>query len=347
MGVSGQRSDAQPGDEAREGRCSPTPGQDAELGQAHPDEQLIQATERPGRAAREEKIEGLGQRPPGHHQQGERHHAADGKRRAPPKARYGERGQRAAERRADRVPGRVGRERGAAPAVGCVLGHEHRDARNRAADADAGQRTQREQLAETARRHRAEHAGSGNQDGHEDDSAPAENVGARREEERACGHADEPRAEELSELRIRQVPCGLDARGRERHRQDVEAVEHVEGDAERDGERLEGAQRALRHRLSYVVVIHPRRPPHLAAAPGIMMPQTSMRADDPHPERDGDCGERTHSRDPLAQHDRPECRAEHDRGLPDRGNRGHRRARHRPQRQCVRGDRARPAQCGA
>src|SRR5947208_17107389 len=34
-------------------------------------------------------------------------------------------------------------------------------------------------------------------------------VGARREEERACGHADEPRAEELSELRIRQVPCGL------------------------------------------------------------------------------------------------------------------------------------------
>src|SRR5205823_10157781 len=49
----------------------------------------------------------------------------------------------------------------------------------------------------------------------------------------------------------------LDARGRERHRQDVEAVEHVEGDPERDGERLEGGQRALRHRLPYVVVIHP------------------------------------------------------------------------------------------
>src|SRR6266404_2479172 len=56
-----------------------------------------------------------------------------------------------------------------------------------------------------------------------------------------------------AKLTIVQVPIRLDARGRERHRKDIESVQHIEANAECDHGQLEGRDRALREPALHVL----------------------------------------------------------------------------------------------
>jgi hypothetical protein len=58
--------------------------------------------------------------------------------------------------------------------------------------------------------------------------------------------SDEAGTQQRAKLTIEQMPVRLDARGRERHRKNVESVQHVESDAERDYSHLKGCDCALR-----------------------------------------------------------------------------------------------------
>ena len=224
-------------------------GQDAQHRRAHPLEQRIQPAQRLRRAARDQEIERLRQPTRGDQQQCQRHRTTNRKGRTPAVARNGHCGQRAADGRADRVAGCIGSEGRAAPSVRGILGHDDRSAGDRAADPDAGQGPQRQQIREAACGRGKQHSESRDHPRQEDDPAPAPVVGARCQKQRAQSHADETGAQQRPELRILQAPRGLDARGGEGHRENVEAVEHVESDAHRDGGELKRGERPVRDPL--------------------------------------------------------------------------------------------------
>ena len=70
---------------------------------------------------------------------------------------------------------------------------------------------------------------------------------------RADAHADETCAEQVTELAVGEVPVCLDARCGERHGEDVKAVQHVETDADADGDNLKRRQWPLGHAALQVI----------------------------------------------------------------------------------------------
>ena len=213
-------------------------------------QQRVDPLERGRRTPREQKFERFGQPVPRDRKQNERQRTADCKRRSPAEAVDGERGENAADGRSDGVARGIEAECDAAPALRCVLRDDHGDARDRAADTDAGEDAQHQQLHEAGGGCRCHHAERCDRDRQQHDRAPAEAVRPGRHGERADAHADEPGAQQIAELAVGEVPVRLDARCGKGHRQDVEPVEHVEADAHADRDQLESASTVLRPRVS-------------------------------------------------------------------------------------------------
>ena len=124
-------------------------------------------------------------------------------------------------------------ERGAAPAWR-IFGGDGDDARDRAAEAETGEETERHQLPHRLCPHRPKREHGKQNDRDEEYGAAAVAIAERTEQNRTDQPAEQPDPEHRAELRLRHVPGVSNHRRDKCDRLGVEAVHHCDREAERD-----------------------------------------------------------------------------------------------------------------
>ena len=154
-------------------------------------------------------------------------------------------GQDAAETGADAVAQVHDAQRKVAPPPVGELGHDRIQAGEHAADADAGQEPQNEQICGIAGEEGCHHAERNYGDTEENLLAPTHDVGQGGNEEGAKGHPQRSGAVDKALHRLVEPHLRSDACAGKRDRQDVEAIEHVDEAAQRHHRYLEQGHRPL------------------------------------------------------------------------------------------------------
>ncbi len=138
----------------------------------------------------------------------------------------------AANAGAQRVARGLQRDGQAAPALRGVFAGDHVAAGQDAAHAQAREHAQRRQLRGALAEGRAQHAHAREGQAGQDQRPAAQPVGPGRDQQRSARHAEQACTEQKAQLGAAELPVRRHGRGRERHDQDVEAVDHVEHHAQ-------------------------------------------------------------------------------------------------------------------
>ena len=214
--------------------------QGAQCGQAHLADQCIETLQRIGGPLDQQKVHGLRQGKPGQNQHRQRGAAAEHEDGTP--AMVGQQPDRdtAANGRAQRVAGRLQRDRQTAPAQRGIFAGNHVAARQNAAHAQARDHAQHRKLRRRLAPGRSQHAQPGHGQAQQNQGTAPQLVGHGRQQQRTCGHAEEAGTEQKTQLRAAELPVPGHRRSREGHHQHVKTIDHVQGHAYRDDRPLEG-----------------------------------------------------------------------------------------------------------